>query len=36
MMRSACRAIFPDYPSAKVGTGQLRRTPQVIGSGKTT
>ena len=31
MMRSACRAILPDYPSAKVGTGQLRRTPQVIG-----
>jgi hypothetical protein len=38
MMRSACRAILPDYPSAKVGTGQLRRTPQVMGrtDGKTT
>jgi uncharacterized membrane protein len=30
-MRSATGlAILPDYPPAKVGTGQLRRTPHVI------
>ena len=28
--RTAGRAILPDYPPAKVGTGQLRRTPHVI------
>jgi len=30
MRRTAGRAILPDYPPAKVGTGQLRRTPHVI------